>query len=68
MRITLDIPENKYKFFLELMNNLNFIKVEESEEVPQWQQDEVARRLDLIEKGELKTRNYEEAKKDIFKR
>jgi hypothetical protein len=68
MRITLDIPDNKYKFFLELVNSLDFIKIEESEAVPQWQQDEVARRLDLIEKGELKTRSYEEAKKDIFKR
>lgn len=30
--------------------------------------DEVSRRVDLIAKGEMKTRSWEEAKKDIFKR
>lgn len=29
MRITLDIPDNKYKFFLELVKNLKFVKVKE---------------------------------------
>ena len=36
--------------------------------VPQSQQNEVYRRLDLIEKGEMKTRSWKEAKNDIFKK
>ncbi len=32
-----------------------------------WQQDEVENRLKLIEKGEMETRNWEDAKEYIFK-
>lgn len=28
-QVTLNIPENKYQFFLELVKSLNFVKVEE---------------------------------------
>lgn len=31
MKITLDIPESKYQFFLELVKNLNFVKVDDNE-------------------------------------
>jgi len=37
-------------------------------DVPQWQKDAVAGRLELIEKGEMKTRSWQEAKKEIFKK
>ncbi len=29
MKVTLEIPENKYQFFLELVSNLGFERVEE---------------------------------------
>ncbi len=66
-QITLNIPDNKYKFFLELISDLSFVKIEEDETIPQQQMDEVANRLSKIEKGEMKTRSWQEAKKDIFK-
>ena len=68
MKVILDIPENKYQFFLELVRNLTFVKEEDSDTIPQWQQEEVSKRLQLIEKGEMKTRSWHEAKKDIFKK
>ena len=42
--------------------------IEQGRTIPQWQQDEVNRRLQLIEKGEIKTRSWNEAKKHVFKR
>lgn len=36
--------------------------------IPQWQINETQRRLDLVDKGEMKTRSWDEAKKDIFKK
>lgn len=36
--------------------------------IPEWQQDEVKKRLNSIEKGEHSTRSWDEAKKDIFKK
>jgi len=29
-QITLNIPDNKFQFFMELIKNLNFVKVEEA--------------------------------------
>ena len=57
---------------MKLINNSILIKtrnclfVNEENAIPQWQQDEVNRRLQLIENGEIKTRSWNEAKKDIF--
>ena len=46
MKITLDIPENKYQFFLELVKSLNFIKVDENDfVVPEWQKKIVRDRI-----------------------
>ena len=67
MKLTLDIEDNKFKAFLEFIKTLDYVSIRE-DAIPQWQQDEVARRVDLIEKGEMKTRDWEEAKTDIFKK
>ena len=46
MKITLDIPENKYQFFLELIKSLNFITVEDRElTIPEWQKKIVRDRI-----------------------
>ena len=36
MKVTLDIPENKYQFFLELIKSLNFVKVDNSPYNPEF--------------------------------
>ncbi len=36
MKVTLDIPENKYQFFLELVKSLNFVKVDDSPYNPEF--------------------------------
>jgi hypothetical protein len=37
-------------------------------EVPEWQMKETQRRLKLVDKGEMSTRSWDEAKKDIFRK
>lgn len=40
----------------------------DQENIPNWQKHEVKRRLRLIEEGKMKTRSWEEAKKEIFRK
>lgn len=67
MRITLDIQDNKFDTFLSFIKTLDYVSINKEDTIPQWQQDEVNKRLELIKSGEMKTRSWDEAKKDIFK-
>jgi len=50
------------------MKTFNSISTSKEEEIPLWQQEEVKERLELVDKGEMKTRSWDEAEKDIFKK
>ena len=39
-----------------------------NDKIPQWQKDIVLERIKAIENGTMKTRSWEEAKKEIFKK
>lgn len=57
-QITLNIPDNKYPFFLELIQNLEFVKVQEessSEEVLRGIEQGL-KEVKLVEEGNLKSR------------
>ena len=66
-QITLNIDETKFKEFMNLLKSLDYVSVSDEIEIPLDHQVEVNRRLSLLEDGKLKTRSWEEAKKDIFK-
>ncbi len=68
MKITLDIQDSRFDTFLSFIKTLDYVSINQDNEIPHWQQDEVNRRLQLIDKGEMKTRSWDEAKKDIFKK
>jgi hypothetical protein len=68
MKITLDIQDSRFDTFLSFIKTLDYVSINQEDAIPQWQQDEVNRRLQLIDKGEMKTRSWNEAKKDIFKK
>ena len=68
MKITLDIQDSRFDTFISFIKTLDYVSIKKEDVVPQWQQDEVNNRLQLIEKGEIKTRSWDEAKKDIFKK
>ncbi|MBL4653578.1 MAG: addiction module protein [Flavobacteriales bacterium] len=44
MKITLDIQESRFKTFLEFIKTLDYVSVP-NEDIPQWQMDEVERRI-----------------------
>lgn len=67
MKITLEIQENKFETFIKFIETLDYVSIQENSEIPEWQQKEVEMRLEQIEKGEMKTRSWEEAKENIFK-
>ena len=61
-QITLSISENKYPFFIELIENLDFVKVKEKESTEPTKEEikknikQGLKELKLIEQGKLKTR------------
>ncbi len=68
-QITLNIDENKFKIFLNFIKTLEYVSVSDEEiTIPLEQQQEVEERLKLIQEGKMKTRSWNEAKKEIFKR
>ncbi len=67
-QLILNIEEGKFKAFLSFIKTLDYVSVSELEEIPQWQQDEVKRRMELLAKGELEVLNWDKAKDEVFKR
>jgi hypothetical protein len=67
-QITLNIEDSKFKAFFSFIKTLDYVSISKEETIPAWQQEEVSKRVQLIEKGEMKTRSWDEAKKDVFKK
>jgi len=68
MKITLDIPDNKYQFFLELVKNLTFVKVDDDDEaIPEWQMIEVNTRLENHKNNPDQAMDFDAAMDDIEK-
>ncbi|MCK5103079.1 MAG: hypothetical protein KAR17_09695 [Cyclobacteriaceae bacterium] len=65
-QITLNIPENKYRFFLELLKNLGFIKVKEEDNLSKDQREfiedlkESLTQVDLHLKGQINLKSADE--------
>jgi len=67
-QLVLNVEESKFKSFLSYLRTLDYVSISDDQKVPQWQQDEVAHRLARIDKGDMQTRDWEEARKDIFRK
>ena len=63
--IILNVPDHKVNFVMELIEQLG-LEIQQETEIPDEQQKEVNRRLELVDSGEMSTRNWNEAKKEIF--
>ncbi len=67
-QLTLNIEESKLTDFLSFIETLDYVSISNEEEnIPSWQQAEVVRRIDLIERGEMKTDKWCYVKNQIFK-
>jgi hypothetical protein len=67
-QITLQVEESKFQVFLSFLKSLDYVQVSEDTIIPEAQKSEVAARLKQLENGTLKTRVWEEAEKDIFRK
>ena len=67
-KLTLNIDENRFATFLSFIKTLDYVSVAEEEDIPRSQKDEVNKRIEQVQNGDMKTRSWEEAKEDIFKR
>ncbi|MCF6361425.1 MAG: addiction module protein [Cyclobacteriaceae bacterium] len=67
MEITLDIQDNRFNTFLDFIKTLDYVSVRK-ESISQWQQDEVNRRLALVDSGKMETRDWEDIKDGIFEK
>ena len=67
-QITLNIDETKFKAFISFIKTLDYVSVSDEIDIPIEQQQEVVRRLKLVQEGKMKTRSWSEAKQDILKR
>jgi len=68
MKVTLDIQDNRFDTFLEFIKTLDYVSVKEEDAIPQWQQDEVNKRLELVINDKMEIRSWYEAKEDIFRK
>jgi len=66
--LTIKIPDNKVAFFLELIHNLGFVKIDKQENVPVLSQEQIQ----LVEEERIKIRqnpdyllNWEQARKSL---
>ncbi len=71
-RIVLNVTPQKYNFFMELLQNFDFVKVEEKEEYEGDSREEIianlketAKDLKLLKAGKLKTRPARELLKEL---
>jgi len=67
-QITLNIDESKFKAFLSFIKTLDYVSVSDEIDIPIEQQQETERRIKLLQEGKMKTRSWNEAKQDVFKR
>ena len=65
-KVILQVEENNYEGLVSFLKTLDFVVLEE--EIPAWQQNEVAERRAAYDAGTLLSRKWHEAQKDIFKR
>lgn len=68
-QLTLNIEEKKINTFLSFIKTLDYVSISnDEEEFRFWQQDEVNRRIQLIESGEMKMHKWSDVKNEIFKK
>ncbi len=64
-QITINIPEKKINFFMELVKQLGIEVVDEEGAIPTWQKKQLDKALDEHKNGSINYTDWKEAK-DIF--
>jgi hypothetical protein len=67
-KLILDIEESKYRTFLSFIKTLDYVSISKNDMIPELQQAEVNRRMELVSKGNMTVRSWDEARKELFKK
>jgi Putative addiction module component len=67
MKITLNFPDSKAAFILELLRNLKFVSIEKTEDIPQWHKDILDERIAEYEKNPNDLIDWEDIQKEKVK-
>jgi hypothetical protein len=67
MKVTLDIQDNKFNTFLEFIKTLDYVSVKKDDVIPQWQMNEVEKRLQDHKKNPERAMDFDAAMDDIEK-
>jgi len=64
-QVTLNIPDNKYSAFLEVVKKLGYAQLESEYTVPEWQKKEVNRRMEEYYKNPEIAEDFETVIKEL---
>lgn len=64
--VTLQIPDNKYQFFMELVHNLGFDKAEDHD-IPEWHKEVIDLRMSDYKKNPDQVMDFDQAMDEIEK-
>lgn len=68
-QITLNIEDDKLQTFIAFIKTLNYVSVDKNEnDIPLWQQNEVAKSIAEIENGTAVAEDWDETRKQLFKK
>jgi len=67
MKVTLDIQDSRFNTFLAFIKTLDYVSVKIDDVIPQWQMDEVEKRLQDHKKNPELAMDFETAMDDIEK-
>lgn len=67
-QVTLNIDEGKMGVFMDLIKNLDYVSIAADEEHLNLLMEESNNRYEKVQSGEIKTRNWDEAKVDLSKK
>jgi len=67
MVLSVEIQDNKFNFFIELMKSLTFVKVDENQlnAIPEFQKNIVGKRLNNYLQNPNDTKEWDEVKKEL---
>jgi len=66
MKVTVDIDDQHYEEFMELLKTLDYARANNQYEIPQWQQDMVRERFEKIDRGEMELHEVDDVMNRVF--
>jgi hypothetical protein len=67
-QVILDIEDDKLNAFITFIKTLNYVSVAKSDDIPQWQKDEVNKSIKEIDNSTIIYEDWEVTRKRLFEK